>query len=186
MSTDALRLPSRNPQHQMWREAPVTRILGVDPGTNGGLAIIVVDGTAPVLADCVDVPVTSEGAKKRIDAIAICEWVSKRNIQHVYIERAQALPGQGASNGFNYGRAVGSIEAAIALCGIPITVVEPAARKKFYRLRGRDTEPSRQRATQLFLGAHKFLFRKRHHHRANAALIALFGARSLPSAEQAA
>src|SRR5262249_25752973 len=186
MSTDALRLPSKNPQHQMWQEEQPTRILGVDPGTNGGLAIIVLDGTAPVLADCVDIPVIGEGAKKRVDAIAICKRVSKRNIQHAYIERARALPGQGAGNEFKYGHAVGSIEAAIALCGIPATVVEPAKWKKFYRLRGGDTELRRQRAAQLFSGGHEFLFLKRHHHRANAALIALFGARSLPPAEQAA
>ena len=36
------------------------------------------------------------------------------------IERAQAMPKQGASSGFKYGRAVGAIEAAIALCAIPV------------------------------------------------------------------
>jgi hypothetical protein len=39
--------------------------------------------------------------------------------QHAYIERAQAMPKQGASSGFKYGRAVGAIEATLACCEIP-------------------------------------------------------------------
>jgi crossover junction endodeoxyribonuclease RuvC len=153
-------------------------VLGVDPGIHGGLAIVAVeDGAAPRLVEAIDIPVIVTNAKERVDAIAICTWVSKHDVQRAYIERAQAMPGQGASSGFKYGRAVGSIEAAIALCRIPVTIVEPSAWKKFHKLRGRDKEPSRQRAAQLFPGAHELLSLKRHHHRADAALIALFGAR---------
>ena len=43
------------------------------------------------------------------------------------IERAQATPKQGASSGFKYGRAVGPIEATVAGCGIPLTILEPRA-----------------------------------------------------------
>jgi hypothetical protein len=85
---------------------------------------------------------------------------------------SQAMPRQGASSGFKYGRAVGAIEAVIALCGIPLTIIEPTAWKKFHGLRGSDKEANRQRALQLFPAGHSMLARKKDHGRAEAALIA--------------
>jgi crossover junction endodeoxyribonuclease RuvC len=153
-------------------------VLGVDCGIRGGLAIVLTDhGAAPRLIEAIDIPVVGVGAKERVDPIAICEWISKQGVQHSFIERAQAMPGQGSSSGFKYGRAVGAIEAAIALSGIPVTIVEPSAWKKFYKLHGKDKEGSRQRALQLFPEAHALLARKLDHGRAEAALLALYGAR---------
>ena len=141
----------------------VTIILGVDPGICGGLAIVI------------DIPVTGTGPKERIDAIALRAWIVAHRPRHAYIERAQAMPQQGASSGFKYGRAVGAIEAVLACCEIPMTVVEPSAWKKSHRLRGKDKESGRQRALQLFPAQHALLALKRWHGRA-AALIALYGA----------
>jgi hypothetical protein len=59
------------------------------------------------------------GAKERVDAIALRAWIVTHKPQHAYIERAQAMPKQGASSGFKYGRAVGAIEATLACCEIP-------------------------------------------------------------------
>jgi crossover junction endodeoxyribonuclease RuvC len=83
------------------------------------------------------------------------------------------MPKQGSSSGFKYGRAVGAIEAVLACCEIPTTIVEPTAWKKFHGLRGGDKESGRQRALQLFPSAHALLCRKRDHGRGEAALIAL-------------
>jgi uncharacterized protein YbjT (DUF2867 family) len=154
-------------------------VLGVDGGISGGLAAVkIADGAAPALVECIDIPVIGTGAKERVDVIAIREWISQHDVQHAFIERAQALPKQGSSSGFKYGRAVGAIEAAIALSGIPITIVEPSIWKRFWRLPGKDKESSRQQALQLFPAAHAALARKKDHGRAEAALIALYGARS--------
>jgi crossover junction endodeoxyribonuclease RuvC len=151
-------------------------VAGVDPGIRGGLAIVVVeDGAAPRLLAAIDVPVIGTGAKERVDAIAIRDWLAAHKPQHAYIERAQAMPKQGSSSGFKYGRAVGAIEAALALSGIPLTIVEPSIWKKFHHLRGKDKEGSRQRALQLFPEAHALLARKLDHQRAEAALLALYG-----------
>jgi crossover junction endodeoxyribonuclease RuvC len=150
-------------------------ILGVDPGIRGGLAIAAVDanGAAPRLIDAIDIPVAGVGAKERVDVLAIRSWITSHAPQHALIERAQAMPKQGASSGFKYGRAVGAIEAAIACCEIPLTVVEPSVWKKFHQLRGGDKEAGRQRALQLFPAAHALLARKKDHGRAEAALIAI-------------
>jgi crossover junction endodeoxyribonuclease RuvC len=150
------------------------KILGVDPGIHGGLAIVRVDADGvPSLVDAIDIPVVGVKAKERVDVLGIRDWVIGHALQHAVIERAQAMPKQGASSGFKYGRAVGSIEAVIECCEIPLTIIEPTAWKKFHQLRGGDKEAGRQRALQLFPSAHALFARKKDHGRAEAVLIAL-------------
>ena len=150
------------------------KVLGIDPGVRGGLAIVEInDGAAPQLVDAIDIPVAGVGAKERVDVLAIRTWIIAHRPQHALIERAQAMPKQGASSGFKYGRAVGAIEAVLACCEIPMTVVEPSAWKKAHHLRGGDKESGRQRALQLFPAAHALFARKKDHGRGEAALIAL-------------
>jgi hypothetical protein len=91
-----------------------------------------------------------------------------------FLTLKQAMPRQGASSGFKYGRAVGAIEVVITCCAIPLTIAEPSMCKKFHALRGGDKEAGRQRALQLFPNAHGLLARKKDHGRAEAALIALY------------
>lgn len=44
------------------------KILGVDPGIHGGLAIVEpIDGAAPQLIDATDIPVVGTGAKERVE-----------------------------------------------------------------------------------------------------------------------
>src|SRR5262249_31888111 len=99
------------------------------------------------------------------------------------IERAQAMPKQGASSGFKYGRATGALEGVLACCEIATTIVEPSVWKKFHQLRGGDKEAARQRALQLFPASHALLARKKDHGRAEAALVALYGASRIVPAE---
>ena len=155
------------------------KILGVDPGIHGGLAIVIANGDGMAqLVDAIDIPVTGVAAKERVDPIAIRVWAETHKPQYAIIERAQAMPRQGSSSGFKYGRATGAIEAVIACCRIPTTIIEPSAWKKFPGLRGGEKESGRQRALQLFLAAHALLTRKKDHGRAEATLIALYGAKS--------
>jgi crossover junction endodeoxyribonuclease RuvC len=91
------------------------RVLGVDPGISGGLAVVeITDGAAPVLVECIDIPVVGTGAKERVDVAAIRHFVDRHKPVRALIERAQAMPKQGASSGFKYGRAEASL---IALYG---------------------------------------------------------------------
>jgi len=148
--------------------------LGVDPGIRGGLAIVeIIDGTSPQLVDAIDIPVAGVGAKERVDVLAIHTWIEAHPPEHAFIERAQAMPKQGASSGFKYGRATGAIEAVLACCEIPLTIIEPTAWKKFHGLRGGEKELSRLRALMLFPTAHTLLAHKKDHGKAEAALIAL-------------
>jgi crossover junction endodeoxyribonuclease RuvC len=153
----------------------MTRVLGLDPGIHGGLAIIEALNDAVTVVDAIDIPVVGVGAKERVDVRAFANWITQHGPALAFVERAQAMPKQGASSGFKYGRATGALEAAIILCSIPLEIVEPSMWKRSFRLPGGDKESTRQRALELFPAAHGLLARKRGHGRAEAALIGLFG-----------
>src|SRR5262249_55051539 len=144
---------------------------------SGGCAIIERnDGIAPQLVDAIDLPIVGVKTKQRIDVLALRTWIQQHRPDYAVIERGQAMPRQGASSGFKFGRGCGALEATIQLLEVPMTIVEPSVWKKFHRLRGGDKEAARQRALQLFPAAHALLARKKDHGRAEAALIALAGA----------
>ena len=149
----------------------MTRFLGVDCGLSGALAVVETFNGVPALIDAIDMPAVGTGAKARVDIIAAAQWIAKHSPSTCYLERGQAFPGQGASSGFSYGRAVGAIEAVVALCSIPMTLVEASVWKRRLHLPGKDKEAARQRALQLFPSQHALLARKRDHGRAEAALI---------------
>ena len=139
----------------------MTHYLGIDPGLSGALAIVETINGVPVLIDAIDMPSTGTGAKARVDIIAAAEWIAKHAPSTAYVERAQAFPGQGASSGFSYGRAVGAIEAVVALCSIPMILVEASVWKRQLHLPGKDKEAARQKALQLFPSQHALFARKK-------------------------
>jgi crossover junction endodeoxyribonuclease RuvC len=150
------------------------RLLGIDPGVHGGAAIIeITDGAPPQLVDAIDIPTVGTGAKERVDVLALRTWIQTHHPDRAGIERGQAMPKQGASSGFKYGRACGALEAVLACCEVPLELVEPSVWKWARHLQGGDKEGARQLALQMFPAAHALLARKRDHQRAEAALVAL-------------
>lgn len=155
------------------------RVIGIDPGISGAVAVIEimggVDGIAPKCIGVTDIPAIGTAAKARVDAIELRNWIEVYHPDFAGIERAGSFPKQGIASTFKYARAVGTIEAVVACCGIPMTLVEPSKWKRAFHLNS-DKEASRQLAIGLFPHAHDQLNLKRHHQRAEAMLIALFTA----------
>jgi hypothetical protein len=59
------------------------KVVGIDPGVRGGLAIISIDnGAAPRLVEAIDVPVTGTGAKERVDVLALRTWIRTHQPEH--------------------------------------------------------------------------------------------------------
>jgi crossover junction endodeoxyribonuclease RuvC len=142
--------------------------LGIDPGLSGGLAAVEFClGLAPRLIEVIDVPTTGEKAKRRVDAAAVIAFVRNHAPEEAFIERAQAMPDQGASSGFIYGRAVGALEACVDGMLVPLTVIESSAWKKAMGLI--------KAQIRMFPASHAFFSRKLDHNRAEAALIARYG-----------
>jgi len=150
------------------------KILGIDPGIHGGLALVIInDGAAPQLVDACDVPTVGTRAAERVEVLAIRFWIQTHQPDHAVIEQCGSMPKQGVASTFKFGKAAGALEATVALCGIPMTIVAPAVWKKAFGLRGKEKEASRQYALQLFPAEHGLLATKKDHQRAEAALIAL-------------
>lgn len=151
-------------------------VLGIDPGLSGGLAIVAGErGSVPRLLAVSDIPTHGEKAKRRVDAIAVMTFIRGNMPDYAVIERAQAMPDQGSSSGFIYGRAVGALETCIDGLLIPSRPIESTAWKKANGLIKADKEQSRQRAIRLFPDGHNYFARKLDHNRAEASLIAWFG-----------
>jgi crossover junction endodeoxyribonuclease RuvC len=149
-------------------------------GIRGGLAIIG-DGVCNnigMLVDAIDIPTIGDGAKERVDAMEARGWIERHKPDLCLNERAQAMPRQGSSSGFKYGRATGALETIVMLCAIPLEITEPTAWKRHWHLPPKDKERSRQKAIELFSAVHALLARKLDHGRAEAMLIALYGLRN--------
>jgi crossover junction endodeoxyribonuclease RuvC len=142
------------------------KICGIDPGLSGALALLEVANDDTTLVDVIDVPIIGSGAKQSVDVIALQEWLLHHGPRYAFLERAQAMPKQGASSGFKYGRVVSVIA---------ITMVEPSKWKRHFHLQGADKEGARGLAIRLFPGGHHFFARKKDHGRSDAVLIGLYG-----------
>src|SRR5262249_22607476 len=143
-------------------------ILGIDPGIIGGIAFLY-----PDRIEAHDIPVVAN----EVDVDALARLTETHAPRLAIIERANAMPRQGASSTFKYGAAYGSLRAVCTLCRIPYHLVTPAKWKGYFRLAA-DKEKSRALAIQFWPGCGLFE-RKKDHGRAEAALIARYGAEML-------
>lgn len=149
-------------------------ILGIDPGLNG--ALVFLDEKELLIYDIPTLSIERNGKNKRqIDIHKLLEIMRTYKVDHCYLEQVGAMPGQGVSSMFQMGRGFGQIEMAVAALGIPVTYVSSMKWKKVMSV-PKDKDGARQRASQLMpKWAHNWDLKK-HDGRAEAALIALYGA----------
>ena len=147
----------------------MTVVMGVDPGISGAVAFYFPIAPARISVD--DVPV----AGGEINCSDLARMIRIHRPTLAVIERAQAMPKNGAVSMFNYGRAYGDVRGVIAAMEVPLHFVTPATWKKYFGLSS-DKEKSRERANRMFPSASESFRRAKDHGRAEAALIALYGA----------
>ena len=140
-------------------------ILGLDPGITGGVAFLFANR---VVAE--DIP-TAGG---EVDVDTLVRRVREMRPALAVIERANAMPKQGVASTFKYGVAYGALRTVTTLCGVPYRLVTSGKWKTHFHL-GADKEKSRALAIQFWPGC-GFFSRKKDHGRAEAALIARYGA----------
>ena len=151
-------------------------ILGIDPGLSGAIAFYDTSNESVVVIDMPTVEVTRNGKNKReVSPALIADAVAGKGIVQAFVERVSAMPGQGVSSMFSFGRSVGVIEGVLAAYEIPVTLVTPQAWMKSMGVRaGKDG--SRERAMQLFPQYADLFSRKKDDGRSDAVLIAKYGA----------
>jgi len=151
-------------------------VIGIDPGSaSGAVAWVSSDGRAGVS----DLPLIA-GA---LDPHALRSLLrdTPEPATAVYVERVSAMPKQGVSSTFKFGRAVGAIWATVALAGLRLELVTPAVWKRWARI-GREKELARALAIRRFPALAHDMARKKDADRAEALLIGAFGLQALAAA----
>ena len=155
-------------------------IAGIDPGLTG--AVCLVDPSNPTTCRVYDLPIhvlTRSGKKKReLDIAGLIGILTSHRLDHVFLEQVGAMPGQGVSSVFAFGKTYGVILGVIAAHTIPLTLVAPAVWKRALAV-PKAKDGARARASQLLPGAAAQWRLKKHDGRAEAALLALYGARQI-------
>lgn len=156
-------------------------IIGIDPGAGGAIAFRF--GTMLWTHDMpADVVRSGKSNKRRVSAGQLAAMI--RNAMPygavtgdvvAYVEQVGAMPGQGVTSMFAFGRAAGIVEGVLAALEIPTTLIAPTVWKRAVRCpAGKDG--ARARAAQLFPARAADFARVKDDGRAEAALIAHYGA----------
>lgn len=151
-------------------------IVGIDPGLSGAVAFYDTVTKDIEIHDMPTVEVTRNGkAKRELSAAMLSEILTSRKVDGAFLERVNAMAGQGVSSVFSFGRSSGIVEGILAAYDIPTTLVTPQAWQKAVGQRG-GKDGSRERAMQLFPAQAALFSRKKDDGRSDAALIAYYGA----------
>jgi crossover junction endodeoxyribonuclease RuvC len=149
------------------------RVLGIDPGVNGALALLV-DGA---LVWVVDMPTLEDGPKGRrtVSAFLLAQIVAESHASLAYIEKVGTMPGEGAVGAFSFGRSVGVIHGVCCALCVGYASITPQSWKKYHGLSKEAKDASRSKAISLWPSFAEYFSLKKHDGRAEAALIALAG-----------
>jgi crossover junction endodeoxyribonuclease RuvC len=155
-------------------------IIGIDPGLSGALAFYWPDIKELQVIDMPTYGVTMGKSRRRVlDLAALCKHIgdcAERDTP-VFLEEVHAMPKQGVASSFTFGRVFGAIEGMLAALKIPVTRVPPNVWKRALRCTF-DKDAARRRASEL-LPHHAYLWAlKKHDGRAEAALLAYYGAQN--------
>ena len=155
----------------------MSRVLGVDPGASGALALL---DTETGAVEVVDMPVVTikRGTRnvRQVQPALVVDILNQLQPDRAIVERVAAMPGQGVSSMFAFGRSLGVVEGALAGLGISYTDVPPATWIKSMGVRG-GKDGARNRAIELYPRQAVLFARVKDDGRADATLIATWGAR---------
>ena len=152
-------------------------IYGIDPGFTGAIALYWPDtGKLEVH----DMPVMKNPKGKTvINPHGVLDVLANEGGKSLaVIEQVAAMRGQGVSSMFRFGEGYGHLQMACAASKLPLKYVTPASWKKHFNL-SRDKGVSRGVAMQRFPDQAQQFSRVKDDGRAEAALIALYGAEKL-------
>jgi len=152
------------------------RIIGIDPGLSGAIAIL----EDSKIKELFDMPVMADGKKnKRQLNSALLVKLIKDNIKDLentimVVEQVNAMPGQGVTSMFNFGQTFGAIKGICAALGLPIFFVRPAKWKKHFELINSSKDASRTKAIEMYPSISEQLSKKKDVNKSDAILIARF------------
>ena len=151
------------------------RIIGIDPGLSGGIAIL--DDLK--IFDLFDMPIMAEGKKNKnqLNSAQLVNIIKKNIISgstSVIVEQVGAMPGQGVTSMFNFGQTFGAIKGICASLNLPIFFVRPAKWKKHFDLINSSKDASRTKVIEMYPSISERLSKKKDVNKADAILIARY------------
>lgn len=125
--------------------------IGIDPGKNGGIAVI-----HDKLPKPVNITVYKYSDDDLIDVIDVCTKGSSIAVHRdeeikCVLEKVNAMPGQGVVSMFNFGQNFGFIQGVLKAYEIPFELVPPQKWKKEFSVTS-DKNTSIEVAKRLFPG----------------------------------
>lgn len=150
-----------------------TFAIGIDPGLSGAIALL----RNGEYVEVWDMPTMGRGSgnKQQINAAEVGKLLRGCPPCTAYVELVGAMPGQGVSSTFNFGKAAGAVLGALGALQFPVVEVTPVRWKRAFDLVGKEKGMARTVAQQLMPTAPLSL--KKHCGRADALLLALYGHR---------
>ena len=152
------------------------KIIGIDPGLNGAIAILEDNKVKTMF----EMPVMSEGKKnkRQLNSAQLVKLI-KDNIDNIeetviIVEQVNAMPGQGVTSMFNFGQTFGAIKGICAALSLPIFFVRPAKWKKHFELINSSKDASRTKAIEMYPSIPDQLSKKKDVNKSDAILIARF------------
>ena len=143
-------------------------ILGIDPGLDGGIAIL--DGSSIELLETIPTQPKNGFIKRQVDAQKLSNILRVYPDIICYLEGVASRPGQGVASVFSFGDTYGAIRGVLGALNIPTYTVVPSRWKKELKISSKDD--SLKASFYLFKG---LKFRKKDHNIAEALLIAYYG-----------
>jgi crossover junction endodeoxyribonuclease RuvC len=144
-------------------------ICGIDPGISGAVAFYFPASPDHVTAE--DLPIAA-GA---IDCATLAARIVQMAPDVAIVERVGAMPKHGIASTFKFGTSYGCLLGVLGALQIRTVLVTPQIWKRHFRLDS-DKEKSRALALRTFAKTPEPFGRKRDDGRAEASLLALYGA----------
>jgi len=157
----------------------VSRVLGADPGATGAIALLDTNTGELIVEDMPTIIVKATSRKRASHEISesrLAEIIRGLSPDVAWIERVHSMPRQGVASSFSFGVSYGILRGVIGAIPLPLLFVTAVEWKKEFRLT-HDKSQSRVLASRLYPSKASVFSRVRDGDRAEAALIATFGAR---------
>jgi len=154
-------------------------VMGVDPGLSGAICVMHIKDNA--IVDMIDMPVIKKKSKARkqgylseVDMYELARLVDlyTKHVRICVIEEPGAMPNQGLSSTFRFGKTCGQLQGMLIGYGVLVVPIKPMIWKPMFGLSTK--EDSMSRASLEFPDFKDLWKLKKHNDRAEAAILALY------------
>jgi hypothetical protein len=153
----------------------MTRIIGIDPGIQGAIALIDTDQWTLAV---IDMPLEAGvKGKSKVSAGGLLQAIRVAQPDHAFLENVTASPQQGVTSAFSFGDGFGCARTALLASGCQLTLPRPQDWKRETKT-PTEKRQATTRAAQLFPSAHSAFYGPRggaYDGRAEASLLAFYG-----------